>query len=201
MGWAFVERELRDFLACGLLALGCCRLHCDACGKDELVAFACKHRGFCPSCCGRRMADSAALIDEVLPDVPCGSGCCRSPIASGCSAPTTLRHAAPSARCSFVPFRTPAAPGPTPQVAAREHRSRGVRPPLRSRGPTRSPLPQPGFRRPPPTARCVNSHRVRRAARRYSRLRTRRREFGDPREHRAGAFRRQLQRPQVVPQH
>ncbi len=68
---AFVERELRAFLSCGVLARGFCRLHCDACGKDELVAFSCKRRGFCPSCCGRRMADTAAfLIDEVLPDVP-----------------------------------------------------------------------------------------------------------------------------------
>jgi hypothetical protein len=44
---------------------------CDTCGKDELVAFSCKRRGFCPSCGGRRMADTAAfLVDEVLPDVP-----------------------------------------------------------------------------------------------------------------------------------
>ncbi len=31
----------------------------------------CKGRGFCPSCCGRRMADTAVhLCDEVLPEVP-----------------------------------------------------------------------------------------------------------------------------------
>ncbi|NOT32503.1 MAG: hypothetical protein HOP15_18815 [Planctomycetes bacterium] len=36
-----------------------------------LVAFSCKGRGFCPSCCGRRMADTAMhLADEVLPAVP-----------------------------------------------------------------------------------------------------------------------------------
>jgi hypothetical protein len=67
----FVLRELRAFLACGVLAHGFCRVHCDACGLDELVAFSCKRRGFCPSCGGRRMADTAAfLVDEVLPDVP-----------------------------------------------------------------------------------------------------------------------------------
>ncbi|MBK8096058.1 MAG: hypothetical protein IPK26_03075 [Planctomycetes bacterium] len=31
------------------------RVHGDACNKDELVAFACKRRGFCPSCGGRRI--------------------------------------------------------------------------------------------------------------------------------------------------
>ena len=67
----FVTEELRAFLACGIAAHGFCRVYCTACGKDELVAFSCKRRGFCPSCCGRRMADTAAfLVDEVLPAVP-----------------------------------------------------------------------------------------------------------------------------------
>jgi hypothetical protein len=44
---------------------------CFSCGRDELIAFSCKGRGFCPSCGGRRMAESAAhLVDHVLPDVP-----------------------------------------------------------------------------------------------------------------------------------
>ena len=67
----FVERELRGFLECGILAHGFVRVHCDACGKDRVVAFSCKGRGFCPSCGGRRMADTAAwLVDRVLPEVP-----------------------------------------------------------------------------------------------------------------------------------
>ncbi len=67
----FVERELRDFLGCGVLAQGFVRVHCDACGLDRLVAFSCKGRGFCPSCGGRRMADTAAhLVDRVLPEAP-----------------------------------------------------------------------------------------------------------------------------------
>ncbi len=45
-------------------------MHCAACGKDDLVAFACKRRGFCPSCGARRMVDTAAhLVDRVLPEV------------------------------------------------------------------------------------------------------------------------------------
>jgi hypothetical protein len=67
----FVERELRAFLDCGILANGFLRLHCDACGLDRLVPFSCKGRGFCPSCGGRHMADTAAhLVDRVLPRVP-----------------------------------------------------------------------------------------------------------------------------------
>jgi hypothetical protein len=67
----FVERELRAFLDCGVLAKGFLRVHCDACGKDRVVAFSCKGRSLCSSCCGRRMADTAAhLVDRVLPEVP-----------------------------------------------------------------------------------------------------------------------------------
>ena len=67
----FVEQELRALLRCGILAHGFLRLHCDECGHDRLVAFSCKRRGFCPSCGGRRMADTAAhLVDHVLPEVP-----------------------------------------------------------------------------------------------------------------------------------
>lgn len=65
----FVERELRSFLECGILANGFLRVHCDACRLDRVVPFSCKCRGFCPSCCGRRMADTAAhLVDHVFPD-------------------------------------------------------------------------------------------------------------------------------------
>ena len=67
----FVEREVRRYLECGVLAHGFLRVHCDDCGHDRLVAFSCKSRGFCPSCGGRRMADAAThLVDRVLPEVP-----------------------------------------------------------------------------------------------------------------------------------
>ena len=48
----FVERELRAFLDCGVLANGFLRVHCDACGKDRVVAFSCKGRSVCSSSCG-----------------------------------------------------------------------------------------------------------------------------------------------------
>jgi len=68
---SFVEQELRAFLRCGILAHGFLRLHRDGCGFDRLVPFSCKRRGFCPSCGGHRMAESAAhLVDRVLPEVP-----------------------------------------------------------------------------------------------------------------------------------
>ncbi|MHC4514632.1 MAG: transposase, partial [Planctomycetota bacterium] len=68
---AFVQRELREYLSCGILCRGFARVHCTDCGKDGLVAFSCKKRGFCPGCCGRRMAETAAhLRDRVLPPAP-----------------------------------------------------------------------------------------------------------------------------------
>lgn len=68
---SFVERELGRYLDCGILAYGFCRVHCDHCGHDRVVAFSCKGRGFCPSCLGRQMAETGAhLVDYVLPHVP-----------------------------------------------------------------------------------------------------------------------------------
>ncbi len=67
----FVEREMRAFLDCGVLARGFLRVHCDDCGKDRVVPFSCKGRSLCSSCCGRRMAETAAhLVDRVLPVIP-----------------------------------------------------------------------------------------------------------------------------------
>jgi len=67
----FVVRDFRAFLDCGVPAHGFLRVHCEECGRDRVVPFSCKGRGFCPSCCGRRMAETAArLIDETLPEAP-----------------------------------------------------------------------------------------------------------------------------------
>ncbi len=67
----FVERELRDFLACGQLGRGFARFRCDECKNEILVAFSCKARAVCPSCSGRRMAEIAAhLTDNVLGGLP-----------------------------------------------------------------------------------------------------------------------------------
>src|SRR2546426_1576268 len=67
----FVEREMRAYLACGVLACGFLRLQCGSCGKDRLLPLSCKGRSVCPSCGGRRMVDQAAhLVDRVFPRVP-----------------------------------------------------------------------------------------------------------------------------------
>lgn len=67
----FVEKEFRDYLKCGILAHGFLRSKCEFCHNEHLVAFSCKRRGFCPSCGGRRMSESAIhLVDEVLPIKP-----------------------------------------------------------------------------------------------------------------------------------
>lgn len=67
----YVEKELRAYLRCGILAHGFLRASCKSCGEELVVAFSCKRRGVCPSCNARRMCSTAAhLVDSVLPDVP-----------------------------------------------------------------------------------------------------------------------------------
>ncbi len=67
----YVLREFDDYLKCGRLEHGFLRLRCDTCHAERLLGFSCKHRGFCPSCGARRMAESAALlVDEILPQRP-----------------------------------------------------------------------------------------------------------------------------------
>jgi Transposase zinc-binding domain len=67
----FVEKELRAFLKCGVLAHGFCRFKCADCSHERLIALSCKGRGFCASCGGKRMTDIAAhLVDHIIPAVP-----------------------------------------------------------------------------------------------------------------------------------
>lgn len=64
---AHVRKEFDAFLHCGILAYGFLRLQCTDCKSEKFVAFSCKKRGFCSSCGGRRMSESAAhLVDEPL---------------------------------------------------------------------------------------------------------------------------------------
>ena len=58
----FVVRDFEEYLRCGLPEHGLCHLACASCGHSVVVAFSCKRRGFCPSCCARRMADVAAHL-------------------------------------------------------------------------------------------------------------------------------------------
>jgi hypothetical protein len=67
----YVEAEFREYLRCGVFGYGFLRARCESCDHDLLVAFSCKLRGLCPSCAGRRMANTAAhLVDRVIPRVP-----------------------------------------------------------------------------------------------------------------------------------
>jgi hypothetical protein len=41
----YVERDLRKFLECGILAHGFARVRCETCGENFLIAYSCKGRG------------------------------------------------------------------------------------------------------------------------------------------------------------
>src|SRR5262249_15185302 len=50
---------------------GFLRVRCEDCHHERMVAFSCKHRGFYPSCCAKRMTESSALlVDNILPRHP-----------------------------------------------------------------------------------------------------------------------------------
>jgi len=69
----YVEQEFRSYLnlKCGIPAYGFIRVKCSDCGKEKIVPFSCKKRGFCPSCCGKRMNETAIhLTDNMIPRVP-----------------------------------------------------------------------------------------------------------------------------------
>jgi hypothetical protein len=72
---------LYDYVPCGILAHGFLRLGCDTCQQELLLPFSGKRRGFCPSCAGRRMAQTAAhLVECVIPWVPTRQGVVSGPI-------------------------------------------------------------------------------------------------------------------------
>ena len=57
----FVEQEFDADLACGCLKHGFLGVRRERCHAEQLVAFSCKKRGFCPSRGARRMTEAAAL--------------------------------------------------------------------------------------------------------------------------------------------
>jgi hypothetical protein len=66
----FALEELRGLLRCGDFEHGFLRFNCTRCGEELRVPFACKGRGVCPSCMGRRMGETAALwVEHLLPPV------------------------------------------------------------------------------------------------------------------------------------
>ena len=66
----YIEKELREFLDCGILSRGYVLGVCSSCGRQLFVPLSCKKRA-CPSCNARRMYNGAAhLADHVIPDVP-----------------------------------------------------------------------------------------------------------------------------------
>jgi hypothetical protein len=67
---AFVGREMDAYFRCGILDHGFTILSCDDCDQKLPVAYSCKRRGVCPSCCAKRMSEIAVhLVDNVLPHV------------------------------------------------------------------------------------------------------------------------------------
>lgn len=66
----YVLEEFDAYLKCGILGYGFLRLKCCDCKEEKIVAFSCKKRGFCPSCCAKRMAEAAThLVENVLPKI------------------------------------------------------------------------------------------------------------------------------------
>ena len=66
-----VQETVDKYLNCGLLENGFCRVYCDECRKDFLVAFSCKGRYFCPSCHQVRVIRWGDwVVNTLLEDVP-----------------------------------------------------------------------------------------------------------------------------------
>jgi hypothetical protein len=66
-----VEQTFRRYIDCGRLERGFARVRCASCSFEMLVPWACKTRGLCASCDGRRMSETAAhLVANVLPTEP-----------------------------------------------------------------------------------------------------------------------------------
>jgi ribosomal protein S27E len=68
----YVQDEFEAYLKCGRLEHGFLRLHCETCSHEQLLAFSCKRRGFCPSCGAKRMVESAALLVDAYTLIHCG---------------------------------------------------------------------------------------------------------------------------------
>ena len=66
-----VKETFASYLDCGILSFGVARAYCDKCKHTTLIAFSCKTRGLCPSCCAKRAVIFAEVLEyEVLAPVP-----------------------------------------------------------------------------------------------------------------------------------
>ena len=52
----FVEGLVFRYLDCGIYERGAARVRYPSCREEYLLAFSCKTRGLCPSCCAKRGA-------------------------------------------------------------------------------------------------------------------------------------------------
>ena len=60
----FVVDEFEAYLRCGIHAYGFLRVQCDSC-DERIVAFACRKRGFCPSCAAKPDGPMAMMTSRV----------------------------------------------------------------------------------------------------------------------------------------
>jgi len=67
----FVKDVMYRYLDCGDLHRGFARIRCPDCGHEQLLAFSCKRRHFCPSCHQKRVVEFGEwLCMEVVKKVP-----------------------------------------------------------------------------------------------------------------------------------
>ena len=63
-----VVQEMENYLKCGMLEFGFIHLACSDCGKERILGYSCKKRGYCPRCGARRREQTADRIEnEVWP--------------------------------------------------------------------------------------------------------------------------------------
>ena len=68
---SYVIKEFNEYKKCGRLEHGLIIVSCSDCQAHYPVALLCKRRGFCSSCCAKRMNETTLhLIDNVLPHAP-----------------------------------------------------------------------------------------------------------------------------------
>jgi len=61
-----VEEVVDKYLDCGNPKCGFARIKCSDCGREKLLMFSCKTRGFCPSCHAKRREEWGEWMREEL---------------------------------------------------------------------------------------------------------------------------------------